>query len=106
MTGGPKLGPTHYRNRLLAFADQVRQHDTEIDLVCASTDALNEQITKLLAVAQKGIHAETYRAETRRCLLRTILLLDDLVALKQGAFQIRPDLDFGPFLARLRRRKH
>ena len=106
VTGGPKLGPTHYRNRLLAFADQVRQHDTEIDLVCASTDALNEQITKLLAVAQKGIHAETYRAETRRCLLRTILLLDDLVALKQGAFQIRPDLDFGPFLARLRRREH
>ena len=35
------------------------------------------KITRLLAVVQKGIHAETYRAETRRCLLRTILLLDD-----------------------------
>ena len=74
----------------------------EIDLVCASTDALNEQIAKLLAVAQKGIYAEMYRAETRRCPLRTILLLDDLVALKQGAFQIRPDLDFGPFLSERR----
>ena len=106
VTGGHPLGPTHYRNRLLAFADQARQDDTEIDLVCANTDALNEQIARLLAVIQKGIHAETYRAETRRCLLRTILLLDDLVALKHGAFQIRPDLDFGPFLAGLRRREH
>jgi hypothetical protein len=98
VTGGPKLGPAHYRNRLLAFADQARRNDTDIDLVCASTEALNEQITKLLAVAQKGIHAETYRTEMRRCLLRTIMLLDDFIALKRGAFAMRPGLDFGPFL--------
>lgn len=95
--GGPKLGPTQYRNRLLAFADHTRRNDTDVDLVCASTDALNNQITKLLAVAQKGIHAETYRGEMRRCLLRTIMLLDDFVALKRGAFEMRPGLDFGPF---------
>ena len=83
--GEPKLGPTHYRNRLLAFADRAREANTAIDLICVSTDALCEQITKLLAVAHKGIHAEICRAETRRCLLRTILLLDDLVVLKQGA---------------------
>lgn len=78
-TAEPKLGPKHYRNRLLAFADRARSTDTAIDLVCVSTNALEEQITKLLAVAQKGIHAEICRAETRRCLLRTILLLDDLL---------------------------
>ena len=66
--GGPKLGPTHYRNRLLAFADQERRTATAIDLVCVSTDALDQQITRLLDVVQKGIHAEIYRAETRRCL--------------------------------------
>ena len=71
-TGEPKLGPKNYRNRLLAFADQARRNDTAIDLVCVSTDALNEQIAGLLAVTQKGIHAEIYRVETRRCLLRTI----------------------------------
>ena len=71
-TAEPKLGPKHYRNRLLAFADRARSTDTAIDLVCVSTNALDEQITKLLAVAQKGIHAEICRAETRRCLLRTI----------------------------------
>jgi hypothetical protein len=98
ISGGPKLGPAHYRNRLLAFADQARRNDTDVDLVCASTNALNEQITSLLAVAQKGIHAETYRAEMRRCLVRTVLLLDDLVALRQGAFETRPGLDFGPLL--------
>ena len=95
VTDGPKLGRMHYRNRLLAFADHARRADTAIDLIVASTEALDEQVTKLLAVAQKGIHAEMCRAETRRCLLRTILLLDDLVALKQGSFQIRADLDLG-----------
>ena len=81
--GGPKLGPKHFRNRLLAFADRARRSDTTVDLVSVSTATLDEQITKLLAAAQKGIHAKIYRMETRRCLLRTILLLDDLVALKQ-----------------------
>ena len=100
VANGPKLGPTHYRNRLLAFADQEQRSATAIDLVCVSTDALDQQITRLLDVVQKGIHTEIYRAETRRCLLRTILLLDDLVALKQGTFQIRPDLGLGPFLSK------
>ena len=89
VAGGPKLGPKNYRNRLLGFADQARRADTAIDLVCVSTNALDEQISKLLDVAQKGIHAEIYRTETRRCLLRTILLLDDLVALKRESFPIR-----------------
>ena len=102
-TAEPKLGPKHYRNRLLAFADHARSTDTAIDLVCVSTNALEEQITKLLAVAQKGIHAEICRAETRRCLLRTILLLDDLLTLKQGVLEIRPNLDFGPLLAQMER---
>ena len=104
-TAEPKLGPKHYRNRLLAFADRARSTDTAIDLVCVSTNALDEQITKLLAVAQKGIHAEICRAETRRCLLRTILLLDDLLALKQGVLEIRPKLDFGPLLAQMERQQ-
>lgn len=84
-TGGRPLGRKHYRNRLLAFADRERSTDTSLDLVCASTDALNEQITALLAVTQKGVHADVYRTETRRCLLRTILLLDDLAVLKQAS---------------------
>ena len=53
-------------------------------------------------VAQKGIHAEVCRAETWRCLFRTILLLDDLVAFKREAFQIWPNLDFSPVLSRRR----
>ena len=43
VTDERKLGSAHYRNRLLAFADQARQSNTEIDLVCVSTDILNEQ---------------------------------------------------------------
>ena len=85
--GRPKLRQKNYRNRLLAFAEQAARSSTEGAFVCTSLTALEEQITKLIDVTNKGIHAEICRAETRRCLLRTILLLDDLVALK-GSFQI------------------
>ncbi|MBS3029651.1 MAG: hypothetical protein HCA25_22035 [Dolichospermum sp. DET50] len=89
-----KLGKPHYRNRLLAFADDTRKSDTNIDLICVSTKTLCEQIEKLSKLANKGVHSEVYRAETRRCLLRTIMLLDDIISLKVGAFEIKTKLNF------------
>lgn len=74
-----KLGTKQYRNRLLAFADKARKSDTNIDLIWISTKTLSEQMEKLSSLANKGVHAEVYRLETRRCLLRTIILLDDIV---------------------------
>lgn len=92
---GRKLGNQHYRNRLLAFADKERKSDTNIDLILVSTKTLSEQLEKLTNLANKGVHAEVYRSETRRCLLRTIMLLDDIISLKVGGFDINPKLDFG-----------
>jgi len=90
---GHKLGKDKYRNRLLAFADETRKSDTNVDLICVSTNALSEQMVKLTELASKGVHAEVYRAETRRCLLRTIMLLDDIISLKVGAFEIKTKLN-------------
>lgn len=98
---GRKLGTKQYRNRLLAFADRNRQSDTNIDLILVSTKTLSEQIEKLTDLANKGTHAEVYRAEARRCLLRTVLLLDDIISLRKGAFEIKPRLNAESFLGEI-----
>jgi len=83
-----------YKNRLFAYADSSRKSDTNIDLIVASTTTLFEQWDKINSLANKGVHSEVFRSETRRCLLRTIMLLDDIVSLKATAFEIKPKLDF------------
>lgn len=98
---GYKLGTKEYRNRLLAFADSSRRSDTNIDLILVSTKTLAGQIEKLSALVNKGTHDEVYRVEARRCLLRTILLLDDVISLKRGAFEIKPRLNAASLLAEL-----
>lgn len=90
---GRKLGTKQYRNRLLAFADETRKSDTNINLIWVSTKTLSEQMERLSDLANKGVHSEVYRAETRRCLLRTIMLLDDIISLKVGAFEIKTKLN-------------
>jgi hypothetical protein len=91
---GRKLDKQAYRNRLLAFADEARHADTVIDLVVASTTMLAEQVERLDEAINKGVHARAIDAEVRRCLIRTILLLDDLASLRAGRFEMRPKLDF------------
>ncbi|MBY0159704.1 hypothetical protein H0178_28625 [Cytobacillus firmus] len=86
---GRKLQGKHYKNRLLAYADAARKSETNIDVVIASTNLLSEQIDKLVNLVNKGIHAEVYREEARRCLIRTIMLLDDLISLKKDPFKIK-----------------
>lgn len=91
-TNGHQLGKTNYRNRLLAFADRERASATSIDLICASTGMLAEQLEKLSDLQNKGVHHDIVREEARRCLIRTVLLLDDIVSLRQSQFEIKPDL--------------
>lgn len=86
---GREMGQTRYRNRLLAFVDIERKSDTNIDVIVASTNLLKEQIEKLNNLVNKGVHAEVYREEARRCLIRTILLLDDFISLKKDPLPIK-----------------
>jgi hypothetical protein len=91
---GHSLKAPQYKNRLFAYADISRKSDTNIDLIVASTATLFEQWEKINLLSNKGVHSEVYRSETRRCLLRTIMLLDDIVSLKASAFAIKPKLIF------------
>ena len=85
------LGRKNYRNRLLAYADKERASDTNIDLICASTEMLAQQLEKLGDLVNKGIHANVLRHEARRCLLRTIMALDDILSLRKGPLEIKMD---------------
>jgi hypothetical protein len=93
-TDGHSLKAGDYKNRLYAYADTSRKSDTNIDLIIATTNTLFEQWEKLNDLANKGVHSEVFRLETRRCLLRTIMLLDDIVSLKEQPFDIKPNLNF------------
>jgi hypothetical protein len=84
-----KVGPKHFRNRLRRFANETRRSNTNIDLVATSNALLSEQLEKLGDLANKGIHDEVYRAEVRRCLLRTVLLLDDILSFRTEPFEGR-----------------
>lgn len=95
---GFKLGKSNYRNRLLAFADKERKSDTNIDLISVSTKMLAEQLEKLSNLQNKGVHSEVMREEARRCLIRTIIILDDILALKTDKFPTKTKLDTSWFL--------
>lgn len=80
--GGNSLKADKYRNRIFEYAKQNRTSSTNADLIIASTELLFAQWSKLNSLANKGVHAEVYREETRRCLIRTVLMLDDIISLK------------------------
>ena len=78
---GRPLGKPHYKNRLLAFCDEERKSETNIDVICAATYLLAEQTDTLYKLANKGTHGDVFALETRRCIIRTVLLLDDISSL-------------------------
>lgn len=84
---GMDVGANKFRNRLLAYADQERRSEKDIDLVCVSHETLYKQLERLDDLVNKGVHSEVFRWQARRCLLRTILLLDDLISFKKGQFE-------------------
>jgi hypothetical protein len=58
-----------------------------------NTASLFDEWAKLYELSNKGVHSEPHRLECRRCILRTILLLDDLIAIKRTAFPVNVKAD-------------
>lgn len=89
---GHSIKKNKYRNRLYEYAMRCRKSDADIDMILASLDHLTAQWDKLNALANKGVHAEVYREEARRCFIRTILLFEDIVSLSKSPFSIQTEL--------------
>ncbi|MGF1736852.1 hypothetical protein [Photobacterium satsumensis] len=85
---GRKMGKGHYKNRLLAFASNERSSSTNIELVAVSIESLAQQLDKLTNLSNKGVHAEVFKHEAKRCLLRTIMVLDDIISLRIDPFDV------------------
>jgi hypothetical protein len=85
---GHSLKKDKYKNRLIEFANRELRSETNIDLIIVNTISLFDEWNKLYELSNRGVHSEPHRQECRRCILRTILLLDDLIAIKQTPFQV------------------
>jgi len=85
---GHSLKRDKYKNRLLEFASREFKSKTNIELIVTNTSALFAEWEKLYSLSNKGVHDESHRQECRRCILRTILLLDDLISIKRTPFQV------------------
>ncbi|MTK53931.1 hypothetical protein [Paludibacter sp.] len=90
---GHSLKKDKYKNRLLEFAKQELKSETNIDLIVTNTSSLFDEWNKLYELSNKGVHSDPHRQECRRCIIRTILLLDDLIAIKRTPFQVNIIID-------------
>jgi hypothetical protein len=90
---GHSLKKDKYKNRLLEFAKREFKSETNIDLIVTNTSSLFEEWNKLYELSNKGVHSEPHRQECRRCIIRTILLLDDLIAIKRTPFEVNVKAD-------------
>jgi hypothetical protein len=85
---GHSLKKDKYKNRLIEFASREFKSESNIDLIVASTSYLFEEWEKLYKLSNKGVHSSTHRQECRRCIIRTILLLDDIISIKKTPFEV------------------
>jgi len=90
---GHSLKQDKYKNRLIEFAKREMRSDTNIDLIVANTASLFAEWEKLYTLSNKGVHGEVHRQECRRCIIRTILLLDDLISIKKTPFEVKVKVD-------------
>lgn len=93
---GRDLGTDKYRNRLLMYLQKQKVSQSERSQIEATMKATALELGKLCDLANKGLHSEFVRSQARRCLLRTLLLLDSLVSVRQLPLemQIRQDDNF------------
>lgn len=86
---GVSLDKSKYKNRLKEFAARELKSEANIDLILTNTTSLFDEWKKLYELSNKGVHSNVHRQECRRCIIRTILLLDDLVSIKQTPFEVK-----------------
>lgn len=90
---GHSLGEGKYKNRLFEFAKQHHKSETNVNLVVSTISTLFHEWENLNNLMQKGVHDDPLIHECRRCILRTVLLFDDLIALKGELFQTQVKMD-------------
>ena len=78
---GRKVGEDEYINRLWAFASENIKSDTNKELIQSEVEYIGQRIDSLYDLTCKGTHAEISKDEAERAIIRTYLLIGDLIAL-------------------------
>lgn len=78
---GYRVGPEDYVNRLWAYALERIKSRRAKDVVIAELKDLGARIDAIYNLSSKGVHAAVGKAEADRVVIRTYLLLADLLSL-------------------------
>lgn len=81
LADGREVGEEKYKNRLWAFASENIKSDTNKKLFQSELDYLGQRIDTIYDLTSKGTHAEISREEAERAIIRTYLLIGDLIKL-------------------------
>lgn len=91
--GERKLDQAAWKNRLLKYLEENQVSEADKGMIAANIDHTASCVDRLLEIINKGVHASNTREQTRRCILGTVLLLDDVCAATGGSFPMRVALD-------------
>jgi len=91
-----KLGPQESKNRLLAFAHKESDRSESLLNFIRNGSELKKKLDKTLSLQNKGLHAEIDGDSAKKCIIDTILLINDFVSLPWHSLPptIRPDEEF------------
>lgn len=78
---GRKVGEDEYINRLWVFASENIKSDTNKKLIQSEVEYIGRRIDSLYELTCKGTHAEITKDEAERAIIRTYLLIGDLIKL-------------------------
>ncbi len=78
---GRKVGKEEYINRLWAFASENIKSDTNKELIQSEVDYIGRRIDSLYGLTSKGTHTKISKGEAERAIIRTYLLIGDLITL-------------------------
>ena len=79
IVNGRKVGEEEYINRLWAFASENIKSDTNKELIQSELEYMGQRIDSIYDLTCKGTHTEISREEAERAIIRTYLLIGDLI---------------------------
>jgi len=78
------VGPSQYRNRLVAAVASSQIERTRRRALCASLDDFASRVDRLDELTNKGVHGQVSDAELRHAVIHTYLLAGEILELYEG----------------------
>jgi len=96
---GHALTQDHYKNRIIAFVASEVKSETNRDVIVSNIELLYKEWNTIFKLQNKGVHTRITWNDCRRCLIRTLLLLDDIISIKKGPFEV--NIESGKYIKKM-----